>query len=141
MRAGAPEAISCLRRRPESGGRKPFPGQRAIGYGPRPRSGPWREGRVALSALWFQGQRAPGYSPWPRSGPKVAGEVGDSHGHLAGQGTRARPRMGARLVARGVSPWYAGAITLEWNAALKRAEVPCGGVMEKIVHDVGLSGS
>ena len=39
-------------------------------------------------------------------------------------GTRVWPRTGPRLIARGASPWYAGAITLEYNAALKRAEVP-----------------
>jgi len=36
--------------------------------------------------------------------------------------------MGLGLIARGASPWYAGAITLEYNAALNRAEVPLPGV-------------
>ena len=35
-----------------------------------------------------------------------------------------RPQPGPRLIARGVSPWYAGATTLKYNAALYRAEVP-----------------
>ena len=32
--------------------------------------------------------------------------------------------MGPELIATGASPWYAGAITLEYNSALNRAEVP-----------------
>ena len=51
----------------------------------------------------------------------------DWRGHFAGRCTPVWPRMGPRLVARGVSPWYAGAITLEYNAALNRAEVPLPG--------------
>jgi hypothetical protein len=59
--------------------------------------------------------------------PKVARDVEDWRGQFASRGTRVWPRTGPRLIARGASPWYAGAITLEYNAALKRAEVPVRG--------------
>jgi hypothetical protein len=35
--------------------------------------------------------------------------------------------MGPELIARGASPWYAGALTLEYKSALNRAEVPLPG--------------
>ena len=88
-----------------------------------------------INSAWlrkFSGRRSsPALS---HRGRRVVRDVRDWHGHFAGRGTRVRPRMGPGLIARGVSPWYAGAFTSEYNAALNKAEVPCGGVREKIVH-------
>ncbi len=50
-------------------------------------------------------------------------------------GTRVWPRTGPRSIARGASPWYAGAITLEYNSALKRAKVPVRG-RQRLVREV-----
>ena len=43
---------------------------------------------------------------------------------------------GAWVNSQGASPWYAGASTLECNAALNRAEVPCPGRKARIVHGI-----
>ena len=44
--------------------------------------------------------------------------------------------VGVRLIARGANPWYARAITLKYNSAPNRAEVPLPNGEGKIVHGV-----
>jgi hypothetical protein len=56
---------------------------------------------------------------WTSRGPGHAGrafrgrnrKLAEPRENFAGRGTRVRPRMGPGLIARGVSPWYAGTIT------------------------------
>ena len=47
---------------------------------------------------------------------------------------------GAAVNSRGASPWYVGAITLIYNAALNRAEVPLPGRESTILHGIAPKG-